>query len=150
MTFNLTIVNTPEDWETYHDIRYAELFLAYGDTEYSRNHPDDYENDNNVPFLLKRDNEGIAVTRFDKLDGGRAILRLVAVKKELQRQGIGAELQRQVTSYAKNNNIHKIFVNAEPSALNYYRAMGFKEEIWDESELNGIASDCIQMSILVE
>ena len=150
MAYNLTIVDTPEDWETYHDIRFAELFEAYGEREYDRNHPDDYQNDNNIPFLLKKDNQGVAVVRFDKLNDGRAIIRLVAVTSALQRQGVGSELHRQIMSYAQKNKIHKILVNAAPRAINYYRTVGFNEEVWDESELNGIASDCIQMSIAVE
>jgi N-acetylglutamate synthase-like GNAT family acetyltransferase len=148
--FDLTIVTSPEDWQTYHDIRYKELFLAFGDRDYNRNHPDDYQNEDNIPFLLKHEGKGVAVARFDNLNNGEAIIRLVAVKKEMQRQGVGAELHNRISEYARSNGVKKNLVNAAPTATKYYKAMGFENEIWDENELQGIASECVQMSVFIK
>jgi len=39
-----------------------------------------------------------------------------------------------------------LYVNAVPEAVGYYRKLGWMPEIWDEAELVGIASECLQMS----
>lgn len=143
--YELVQVKSPEDWATYHQIRKDELFDARNrDIDYNENHPDEHA-PQNTPFLLKGEVAGLATTRFDRLGDGLAAIRLVAVTKSEQGKGLGLILGEKLVEFAKSEGIHKLVVNANPEAVEYYRKMGFSEEIWDENELVGISSNSIQM-----
>ncbi len=49
-------------------------------------------------------------------------------------------------NYARRSGILTLLVNAAPEAAGYYRKLGWMPELWDETELVGIASECLQMS----
>jgi N-acetylglutamate synthase-like GNAT family acetyltransferase len=99
---------------------------------------------------MYKDGCPIATVRLDKLrrgvDGkGFGAIRLVAVRVNCQRQGHGRHLSRLAESYARDLPVSTLYVNASPDAVGYYEKMGWEHYIWDISELEGMAGDCIQM-----
>lgn len=73
-------------------------------------------------------------------------MRLVAIETDFQRQGHGRVLSDYVEDYARRLGIEKLYVNAAPESIGYYERLGWRSEIWDYTELVGIASECLQMS----
>lgn len=144
--FKLQKVTSKSDWHAYHDIRRNELFD--NSQNYNENHADEFKPEN-TPMLMFMDGELVATVRLDKADDNNIIIRLVAVRRDLQGKGVGKELMNLIIEYAKVTGICKIFVNARDTALGYYEKFGFTEDAWDPSELVGIAHDSIQMSLEV-
>ena len=147
MTYEFVQVSTPEDWEAYHRIRREELFEARDRVGvYDAEHADEYKPEH-TPLLLKQNGVGVATTRLDLRDATTAIIRLVAVTKSLQGQGVGRELAQQTLALARKRGVKRLFVNAAPTAVGYYERSGFKPDAWDPTELVGISSNSVQMSL---
>jgi GNAT superfamily N-acetyltransferase len=150
MTYELRLVTSQEAWRSFHEIRRTALFEALGKYDvYIEDHPDDHA-PNNHPLLVYKDGYPIATVRLDQLgedlDGkGFGAIRLVAVRVNLQRQGHGRHLSRLTESYARDLLMNTLYVNASPSAVGYYKKMGWEHYIWNISELEGMAGDCVQM-----
>ncbi len=149
--YELTLVrDKPEDFQTYHNIRRQELFVA-------RSRGDIYDptrveerDRRNYPFLLKYRGHGIGTARLDVRPDGTAVIRLVAVTKSEQGKGHGRVLSEEVEAFAKSMGIKKMFVNAAPEAVGYYEKLGYTRDAWDPSELVGISSNSIQMSKMLQ
>lgn len=144
MTYILEKLSTESDWSAYNAIRKAELFP---NRDYDANHPDE-RLPNNHPLLLKFNNAPIATVRVDCRED-KAILRLLAVTKNEQGKKHGAHLYKHVEKYAIRHGAKKLLVNSAPESIGFYHKIGFTEEIWDQSELEGIAEDCIQMTKII-
>ena len=132
------------DWQAFHDIREAVLFLARGRVGvYDRDHPDDRD-PRNEPLLCKLDGRPIGTVRLDDR-GGSGVIRLVAIVPELQGMGYGRAMARLCDARARERGMATLYVNAAPEALGYYEALGWERFVWDAAELCGIAAECIQM-----
>lgn len=144
--FKLQKVTSKSDWRAYHDIRRKELFD--NSPTYNENHADEFKPEN-IPMLMFMDGEPVATVRLDKTGDNNIIIRLVAVRRDLQGKGVGKELMNLIIEHTKMTGVRKILVNARDTALGYYEKFSFTEEAWDPSELVGIAHDSIQMSLEV-
>lgn len=160
MTYELRLVASKEAWRSYHEIRRTALFEALGKFDvYVEDHPDEYAPDHH-PLLMHKDGRPIATVRLDKLGEGLdrkrhdanrlgairlGAIRLVAVRVDCQRQGHGRHLSRLTESYARDLLMNTLYVNASPNAVGYYQKMGWEHYIWNISELEGMAGDCVQM-----
>jgi GNAT superfamily N-acetyltransferase len=147
LSYELRAVVSPADWAALHNIRRATLFAPGRhliDAAYNDNHPDDRD-PANQPFVLMLEREPIGVVRLDwrGVDGG--VVRLVAIVPDRQRQGHGRVLDRLVVEEARRRNMHVLHVNAHPNAVGFYDKTGWRREVWDPSELVGLAADCVQM-----
>jgi GNAT superfamily N-acetyltransferase len=146
MSYELVIARRPEDLETYHSIRRAELFEARGRGGiYDRDHADERHPDH-IPLLLRLDGVGIATTRLDLRGDGLAVVRLVAVTKSLQRRGHGRVLAGLTETFARQRGVIRLTVNAAVDAVGFYERMGFAREAWDPTELAGWNADSVQMT----
>ncbi len=146
MTLELRAVKTDEEWAAMHDIRRRVLFAPgrHGrDIEYDPDHPDDRA-DENVPHILMLDEKPIGVARLD-LKGDHAVVRLVAIAPEHQRNGFGELMDKMLTEKAWELGVKQMRVNAAPDAVGFYEKTGWHRESWDPEELVGIASNCVQM-----
>lgn len=146
MTLELRAVKTDEEWEAMHDIRRRVLFAPgrhEHDIVYDDNHPDDRAEDN-VPHILMLDQKAIGVARLD-LKGDAAVVRLVAILPEHQRNGFGDLMDRMLTEKAWELGVRQMRVNAAPDAVGFYEKTGWHRESWDPEELVGIASTSVQM-----
>lgn len=145
MTLELRAVQTDDEWAALHDIRRRVLFAPgrHTDVEYDENHPDDRAQ-NNVPHILMLDATPIGVARLD-LKGDHAIVRLVAITPEQQRNGYGELMNKMLTEKARELGTRQLRVNAAPDAVGFYEKTGWRKESWNPDELTGIASNCVQM-----
>ncbi|MBU1333991.1 MAG: GNAT family N-acetyltransferase [Alphaproteobacteria bacterium] len=145
MGYELVEVTDPADWDAYHAIRRQELFEARGRFGiYDPNYPGE-RLPGMHPYLLKLDGRPLGTTRLDIREDGTAIFRLVAITASEQGRGHGRVLSRLVEERARAFGAQMLFVNAADTAVGYYEATGWRRHIWDERELVGIASSCIQM-----
>jgi GNAT superfamily N-acetyltransferase len=115
MDYALTPVATEADWQALHALRRATLFAPgrHPGIVYDDNHPDDHAPDH-VPYLLLRDGAPIGMVRLD-FRGDTAVVRLVAIAPELQRQGHGTVLDRLVCETARARGVHTLVVNSAPT-----------------------------------
>jgi N-acetylglutamate synthase-like GNAT family acetyltransferase len=149
MSYALIEVRTPEDWAAFHDIRRTELFEARGRYGvYDDKHPDDVA-DCAHPFLLKHNGRPLGTTRLDVRGDGTGIFRLVAITADAQGQGHGRVLSEMVEAKARSFGIGTLYVNAADTAVGFYEKTGWTHFLWDEAELVGIASTCVQMRKLL-
>lgn len=141
----LVRVARDDDWRSYHDIRRRVLFEAKGRVGvYQENHPDELK-PGNQPLLLKFNDAAIGTTRFDRIGDDQGVVRLVAIILELQRKGHGRALSNLTEAFAIETGVSTLLVNSAPDAVGYYEKMGWSPFVWDPSELQGIASDAVQM-----
>ncbi len=145
MTSTLEAPASPDDWQTFHDIREAELFRArHRDVTYDRNHPNDFMPENR-PLLFKRGGRPIGVMRLDDLGNGTGAVRLVAITSTEQGRGHGRVMAGMCDAIARRTGLHTLFVNAAPEAIGFYKKTGWERFVWNPAELVSIAADCVQM-----
>jgi GNAT superfamily N-acetyltransferase len=145
MTYDLRLATSDEDWRNYHEIRRTALFDNLGrHGVYIEEHPDEYAPGHH-PLLLFHNGAPVATVRVDELGGAGGALRLVAVRVEEQGKGHGRTLSRLAERYAWSLQIRTLYVNAAPEAVGYYLKMGWERFIWDISELQEVAGNCVQM-----
>lgn len=146
MTLELRAVQSDDEWAAMHDIRRRVLFAPgrhATDIVYDDNHPDDRAPEN-VPHILMLDEQPIGVARLD-LKGDHAVVRLVAISPEHQRNGFGEIMDKMLTEKCWELGVKQMRVNAAPDAVGFYEKTGWRKESWDPEELVGIASNCVQM-----
>jgi N-acetylglutamate synthase-like GNAT family acetyltransferase len=145
ISYELIVVKAERDWREYHSIRRRVLWEGRGLTSYDENHADEYSPANHT-LLLRLNGRAIGTVRLDNFCNGAGAVRLVAIEPDFQRHGHGRVLSDRVESYARGLGIHTLYVNAVPEAVGYYEKLGWSPQRWNEAELVGIASECVQMS----
>jgi GNAT superfamily N-acetyltransferase len=121
---------TPADvaqWRWYHDIRRRVLFEARGQIGvYDERHPGDTQPGHHPKLLLYR-GDPVGVIRIDVAER-TAILRRVAVRSELQRQGHGRALISLAHEFAQGHGCVLVVSHVAPDAVGFYRRCGFVVE----------------------
>ena len=144
MRYDLVKVTAENDWRDYHAIRRQALWDARGRSGYDENHADEHLICNH-PLLLKFDGRPIGTTRIDDLGNGTAVVRLVAIAVDMQRQGHGRVLSALVELSARRLGIDTLFVNAAADAVGFYEKMGWEHYSWDAAEPAAVATASKQM-----
>jgi N-acetylglutamate synthase-like GNAT family acetyltransferase len=144
VAYELVHVKDDADWLSYHAIRRDVLWEARGIAGYDDKRPEE-RLPNRYPLLLKLDNRAIGTTRLDDRGDDTGIVRLVAIRRDVQRQGHGTKLAAMVEEFAAKLGLHTLFVNAHMDALAYYRKLGWEFFDWDVTELALIAGGGRQM-----
>ncbi len=144
MTYDLIDVETPADWRAYHAIRRDVLWTARGRGGYDENHADEFL-PMNYPLMLTQDGEPVGATRLDRRGSGVGIVRLVAIRAQLQGQGLGRVLSQRVEVRARQLGITTLFVNAVSNAVDFYAKTGWEPFAWDPTELTNTFVVCVQM-----
>ena len=123
--YRLTRPATPDDWEQYHRIRRTVLWERRGQLgSYDEHRPDEHQPGHH-PLLLTCDGEAVGVVRID-VDGGTAILRRVAVREDVQRQGHGRTLLALAEAFAVGQDCHRLHSFVAPDAVGFYAKAGFE------------------------
>lgn len=145
MGYELRRAQTAGELAAMHRMRRDVLFAARGRAAvYNDAHPDDAAS-NYLKFLLMLDGEPIGTARLDLVQGiGK--LRLVVIVPEHQGRGHGAAMEQLIAEHAYGLGITTLLVNSAPDAVGFYEKRGWQRELWDASELQGMASDCVQMA----
>jgi predicted acetyltransferase len=118
------------EWAAYHELRRTEIFARY----YPRQVYDPEDADEfvelNLPHLLRRDGEPVGTIRIDGLDREHAAFRLIAIRSELQRQGLGSLMLRMAEERAALFGFREVSLNAALPALGFYRKHGYTNGPW--------------------
>jgi GNAT superfamily N-acetyltransferase len=129
-SYSLRPVRTPQEWIAYHTIRRDSIFapLLPGQA-YDERDPDEFK-PGNLPHVLVRDGEIVGTVRIDLIDATQAGLRLIGIRNDLQRQGLGAVLLRLAEESALALGRTDVVINAHPTSLTFYLANGYLEGTW--------------------
>ncbi len=130
MNYSLRPVQTPQEWIAYHAIRRDSIFapLLPGQA-YDESDPDEFK-PGNLPHVLVRDGEIVGTVRIDLIDATQAGLRLIGIRRDLQRQGLGAVLLKLAEETARALGRTDVVINAHPASLTFYLANGYCEGEW--------------------
>ena len=131
--YTLQPVRSPREWKAYHAIRRDAIFAALlPDQAYDEHDPDEFER-GRLPHVLVRDGEVIGTVRIDLIGATQAGLRLIAIRRDLQRQGHGRVLLRLAERAARAFGRIEIGINAHPTSLTFYLANGYREGEWRDA-----------------
>lgn len=146
-TYELRRPESKIEWEAFHALRIAELFRD--GVAYNRHHPHDFEVPENFPFIFKLDNQCIGTVRLDLFGERNCIIRNIAILRTLQGRGHGTEFVARCEEYVwRKHGVSKIFLNANPNAIGFYRKLGYGHEEWDDpaGAREGFAKECLPMT----
>jgi GNAT superfamily N-acetyltransferase len=128
--YSLRPVQSPLEWSAYHAIRRDAIFAALLPGQaYDEHDPDEFER-GHLPHVLVRDGEVIGTVRIDLIDDTQAGLRLIAIRRDLQRQGHGGVLLCLAEQAARAFGKTEIVINAHPTSLTFYLANGYRQGEW--------------------
>src|SRR5258708_12748635 len=120
-------VRWPQEWSVYHAIRRDAIFsVLLPGQAYDDDAPDEFQH-RHLPHALIRDGEIIGTVRIDLVGEAQAGLRLIAIRRDLQRQGHGSVLLRLAEHAARGLGRTEIVINAHPTSLSFYLANGYRE-----------------------
>jgi len=131
--YALRPARSPQEWSAYHAIRRDAIFapLLPGQA-YDEHDPDEFGR-GHLPHVLVRDGEVIGTVRIDLIGDTQAGLRLIAIRRDLQRQGHGRVLLRLAEQAARAFGRTEIVINAHPTSLTFYLANGYREGEWRDA-----------------
>jgi GNAT superfamily N-acetyltransferase len=123
-------VRSPREWAAYHAIRRDAIFatLLPGQA-YDEHDPDEFA-PGHLPHVLVRDGEVVGTVRIDLIGDSRAGLRLIGIRGDLQRQGLGNVLLKLAEQAARALGRIEIVINAHPTSLTFYLANGYRAGEW--------------------
>ena len=131
--YALRPARSPQEWCAYHAIRRDAIFAALLPGQaYDEHDPDEFERGHR-PHVLVRDGEVIGTVRIDLIGDTQAGLRLIAIRRDLQRQGHGRVLLRLAEQTALAFGRTEIVINAHPTSLTFYLANGYREGEWRDA-----------------
>ena len=131
--YTLRPARSPQEWCAYHAIRRDAIFAALLPGQaYDEHDPDEFERGHR-PHVLVRDGEVIGTVRIDLIGDTQAGLRLIAIRRDLQRQGHGRVLLRLAEQAALAFGRTEIVINAHPTSLTFYLANGYREGEWRDA-----------------
>ena len=125
MTDELRAPATDEEWRAYHEIRRHVLFERRGRGDaYDANHPDERRLGNH-PRVFWHDGEPIGAIRVD-VDGQTAIFRLVAIREDRQRRGLGGRMLQHAEQFASSRGCLRADSHVFVGAVGFYERCGFR------------------------
>src|SRR6516165_8684484 len=117
----------PQEWSAYHAIRRDAIFRALLPGQaYEEHDPDEFQH-RHLPHVLVRDGEIIGTVRIDLVGETKAGLRLIAIRRDLQRQGHGSVLLR------SRNRPRAASAGPRSSSMSFYLAHGYREGEWRDA-----------------
>jgi GNAT superfamily N-acetyltransferase len=132
--YALQLVRSPQEWSAYHAIRRDAIFsVLLPGQAYDEHDPDEFEH-RHLAHVLIRDGEIIGTVRIDLVGESQAGLRLIAIRRDLQRQGHGSILLSLAEGAARSLGRTEVVINAHPTSLTFYLANGYREGEWRDSK----------------
>jgi len=122
-----------QEWSAYHAIRRDAIFRALLPGQAYDEHDADEFQHRHLPHVLVRDGEIIGTVRIDLVGETQAGLRLIAIRRDLHRQGHGSVLLRLAEHAARGLGRTEIVINAHPTSLSFYLASGYREGEWRDA-----------------
>jgi GNAT superfamily N-acetyltransferase len=128
--YSLRLVRSAEEWKAYHTIRREAIFDLLLPGQAYDEHDEDEFKPAQLPHLLFRNEEAVGTVRIDLIDSKRAGLRLIAIRKDLQRRGHGAILLELAEQTAAASGRTEVVINSHPAALGFYLSNGYRKGEW--------------------
>ncbi|MCM2498700.1 GNAT family N-acetyltransferase [Neorhizobium galegae] len=100
------------------------LLEARGRLDYIPDGPEEIK-EQNLSLLFKFDGQAIGTVRLDQKPDGRAIVRLVAIARDIQRWGHGTALFERLERLARSLGSNELLVHSAPDAVGFYQKLGF-------------------------
>lgn len=124
--FVLAEPRTPQDWDSYFDLRWRVLRQPWGQPRGSERDDFDVESFH----LLVRDSIGtaVAVGRLHLNSPSEAQVRYMAVEETCRSRGIGSRILAGLEDQAQSRGVTGIVLNARENAVNFYRGHGYEVE----------------------
>jgi len=133
MNLQVKLVESDEEWESYHAIREQVLWNARGRAgSYDRDHPEERK-PGHYPLILLRDGEPVGAVRVD-VELPLAWFRLVAVREDEQRRGYGRYLLESAEQFAVAQGGNCLRSNVDHKALGFYLKLGFQHRTGENFE----------------
>lgn len=125
--------NTPQEWETYFDIRFQALRAPWNKPRGTER--DDTENES-LHFMLLDDDIPLGVCRLQYNSSTQAQIRYMAVNELARGKGIGKLLIEFAEQRAVKDGRHLMILQARDYAIPFYEKSGYqlKEKsflLWD-------------------
>lgn len=121
------------DWGAYHAIRRDAIFTPLLPLQdYDEHDADEFKPDH-LPHLLVCDGEIVGTVRIDLIDHAHAGLRLIGIRRDVQRRGHGSTLLRLAESAARTFGRTIVVINAHPTSLTFYLANGYRRGDWKDA-----------------
>jgi GNAT superfamily N-acetyltransferase len=122
MSIEIRTPQSPEEWESYYDLRYRVLRAPLNQERGSERNEGDAIGQH---FALY--DKGIlkAIARLDRADDGVAQTRFVAVELESQGKGYGKQIMLEVERAASQRGDHLMILHARDYAVIFYNKLGY-------------------------
>jgi predicted GNAT family N-acyltransferase len=85
----------------------------------------DQHEDEAIHFVSYHEGAPIAAGRFRVVDGYGKVER-ICVLKEARKTGAGKAIMNKIESYALENDLHKLKLNAQTHAIPFYAGLGYE------------------------
>ncbi|WP_244481577.1 bifunctional NUDIX hydrolase family protein/GNAT family N-acetyltransferase [Rhizobium sp. Root1203] len=122
--YDLSVAESSEDQSAYHRLRRTVLFEARGRFDYIQDGPEEIK-EQNLSLLFKFDGQAIGTVRLDQNPDRTAIVRLVAIAPDFQRQRHGTAMLERLERLALSLRIRELLVHSAPDAVGFYQKLGF-------------------------
>lgn len=133
--YDLAMVDGSEDHAAYHAMRRSVLFG--GSSDYVVDQEDETKPEN-LALLLKHMGKPTGTVRLDTTSEGKAIVRLVAIARDVQGKGHGAVLMRLLENMAIRHGFRELFIYSAPDAVGFYRKCGYAPFTFDPGNSRGV------------
>ena len=118
----------------YHAIRRDSIFAIFRFGQaYDDNHADERKPENH-PHVFTQNGEVIGTIRIDLLGEASVAFRLIGIRKDLQRQGLGTILLQMAEETAFGLGAREIVINSTMPSLSFYLANGYTRGEWYDVE----------------
>jgi GNAT superfamily N-acetyltransferase len=115
------------EWNAYHDLRRTILFERRGRFGvYDAGHADERATGNH-PFLFWFDGQPAGTIRID-ITGTDAIFRLVTIREDHQRRGLGRRMLDLAERFARSKQRTLVHSHVNRAAIGFYERCGFARE----------------------
>ena len=129
---------TDKEWSAYHEMRIAEIHNQYcPECVYDYEDPEETKECNFRFVLLSPESTVLGTIRVDLLEKEKeASLRLVTIRKEAQRQGLGRRMLELAEWFIKDKGRILIRVPVEEESRRFYEKLGYTYKDWPEGPKN--------------
>jgi GNAT superfamily N-acetyltransferase len=115
--------NSPEEWDSYFNLRYQVLRAPWNQPRGSERNEGDATAEH---FAFFDDNQIIGVGRLDFTENLVSQIRFMAVDDRHQGKGIGRKLMEHMEDNSRNKGYKKTILHAREIALPFYEKLGYR------------------------
>ena len=121
--YTLLHPTSPEEWESYYQLRYDVLRKPWNQPFSSTK--DDTEDESIHLLMLDTEGKAAAAGRLQLNSQEQGQLRSMAVRAVLQGTGLGTQLIRELEAIAIKKGLQEIVLDARENAVSFYQSNGY-------------------------